>query len=192
MIRLAVELPQGRIAVKIVTILSVLIVLSSCVGKYGETIIELPKPIEDKDKIFRGGYGLITIRYTPPPPPVFELNNYSESIEFNKIRTEFGIPDKATIVDFMVDLTVYNPMVTQKSGNAKFDSYVVNAIRTWGYTRYGRGVIKIKIDTPKRKVIVAPRNIKLAESEPGKPPPYVGKVRELVKIFGFTIVEGNL
>ncbi len=181
-----------RLSVKALAFLSILSLLSSCVGRYGETIIDIPKPIEDKDKLFRGGYGVITIRYTPPPPPVFELNNYSDAMEFNKIRTEFGIPDKPVIVDFMVDLTVYNPMLAQKSGNARFDSYVVNAIRTWGYTRYGRGMMKVKIDVPKRRVVVDASGIRLAESEPGKPAPYIGKPRDLVKIFGFNIVEGKL
>ncbi len=177
------------------TLIPVILVISfiaSCGGKYGETIIDLPRPIEDEDKIFRGGYGLITIRYTPPPPPVFELNKYSEAIEFEKVRMEVGIPDKAVILDFAVDLTVYNPIVTQRSGNARFDTYIVNAVRTWGYTRYGRGILKIKVDAPKRKVIVDPSRIRLMESEPGKPAPYIGKPRELVKVYGFNIVEGRL
>ena len=181
-----------RFARVIVLFPFLIILLSSCVGQRGETIIDLPKPIEDKDKIFRGGYGLITIRYTPPPPPVFELNNYSEGIEFDKIRAEIGIPDKAVIIDFTIDLTVYNPHVAQRSGNSKFDAYVMNAVRTWGYTRYGMGTMKLKIDAPKRRVVVDPSGIKLIESEPGKPAPYIGKARKLVKIFGFNIVEGRL
>ncbi len=166
--------------------------LFSCAKKSGETIINVPNPIEDKDKIFRGGYGLVEIVYTPPPPPIFQLNNYAEAIDFDKLKREFGIPDKPVVIEFSVDLTVMSPIIQAKSGNSRFDNHIIDIVKTWGYTRYGRGVIKMSIDMPKRKAIVDPSNIRLAEPEPGKPAPSIAPTRNLVKVFGFNIVEGRL
>lgn len=167
-------------------------ILFSCAKKTGETIINVPNPIEDKDKIFRGGYGLVEIVYTPPPPPIFILNNYAEALDFDKIKKEFGIPDKPVVVEFAIDLTVMSPIIMAKSGNSRFDNYVVDVVKGWGYTRYGRGLLKMSVDLPKRKVIVDPSGIRLIEPEPGKPAPSIAPVRNLVKVFGFNIVEGKL
>jgi hypothetical protein len=176
----------------LILLLLLAILAFSCGNKVGETVINVPNPIEDKDKIFRGGYGLVEIVYTPPPPPIFELNNYVEALDFEKIRKEYGIPDKPVIVEYTVDLTVMAPVIQAKSGNSRFDNYVLDVVKNWGYTRYGRGVLKIAIDVPKRKVIVDGSGIRKAEPEPGRPEPTIAPARNLVKAFGFNIVEGRL
>ncbi|OQX89497.1 MAG: hypothetical protein B6D65_02885 [candidate division Zixibacteria bacterium 4484_93] len=171
--------------------LILILLLVSC-GGTGETIIDLPPEIEDKDLLLKPGYGLITIRYVPPPPPVFAVVNYSEAIDFDKIQRDIGIPDKPCIVEYLVDVAVMSAYISQRSGNAKFDTYVLNAIRTWGYDNCGRGLMRVKIDVPKRKATVDASSIKLNPQEPGRPEPTIGSTRSLVKINGFSIVAGTI
>ncbi len=154
-----------------------------------ESYINLP---EGPKILFRGGMGKITIRYTPPPDPIFRISNATEYIEFQYIKDNFGIPDKPIIVEYTVETSVISPIIVQRTNNPQFNDYIVRALQGWIYTRYGRGVMRISVDVAKKRIVVDPSGIKLAQQEPGRPAPRLGNVRELVRQTGFTVVAGSL
>jgi len=84
---------------QILALLLLLVVISiiGCGGKSGESYINLP---EGPKILFRGGIGKITIRYVPPPDPIFRISNAMEYIEFPFIKENYGIPDKPLIIDY--------------------------------------------------------------------------------------------
>ena len=179
-----------KIIMKCALLFSVLVlVLSGCGGGAGESYINLP---EGPKILFRGGIGKITIRYTPPPDPIFRISNATEYIEFKTAKEKYGIPDKPLIVEYTVEMSVISPIIIQRTNNPQFNDYVIRTILGWNYTPYGRGPMRISVDMAKKRIIVDADEIRLAEQEPGRPAPKKGNVRELVRQTGFTVVSGNL
>ncbi len=176
---------------QILALLLLLVVISiiGCGGKSGESYINLP---EGPKILFRGGIGKITIRYVPPPDPIFRISNAMEYIEFPFIKENYGIPDKPLIIDYTVENAVISPVIIQRTGNPQFNEYVLRVLQSWTYTRFGKGPMRISVDVAKKRISVDASNIKLAEQEPGRPAPKMGNVRELVKQTGFTVVAGSL
>ena len=166
-----------------------IIVIVGCTGETGESYINLP---ETPKIIFRGGIGKITIRYTPPPDPIFRISNATEYIEFQTIKEQYGIPDKPLIIEYTVETAVISPIKIQRTNNPLFDDHIIRVLQSWLYTPYGRGPVRISVDVAKKRIVVDVSNIRLAEQEPGRPAPKMGNVREIVRQTGFTIVEGGL
>ncbi|MBN2542409.1 hypothetical protein JXI42_06040 [bacterium] len=163
-------------------------VVISCFEESGDSYVNLP---EGPKTIFRGGYGKVVIRYFPPPPPIFKVAQASYLIDFDEIKKNYGIPDKPLIVQFLVQTSVMSPIVSQKTANAPFNSYIISVVQSWIYTRYGTGSLKMKIDVAKKKIWVDPTGIKLIEAEPGKPRPSKAPGRQMIAANGFTIIEGS-
>ena len=163
--------------------------LSGCGGESGESYINLP---EGPKILFRGGIGKITIRYVPPPDPIFRISNAMEYIEFKYIKDNFGIPDKPLIVEYTVETAVISPIIIQRTSIPQFNDYVLRVLQTWTYTRYGKGPIRISIDVANKRIGVDISQIRLAEQEPGRPAPKLGNVREIVRQTGFTVVAASL
>jgi len=178
-----------KILVVALLLLTAFISFIGCGGEYGESYITIP---EGPKILFRGGIGKITIRYVPPPDPIFRISNATEYLEFKIIKDKYGIPDKPLIIEYTVETSVIAPIITQRTGNPQFNDYVQRCLQSWIYTRFGRGVVRISVDVAKKRIVVDVSNIRLSEQEPGRPEPKMGNVRELVKQMGFTIVDGNL
>ncbi|RKZ35004.1 hypothetical protein DRQ33_00920 [bacterium] len=168
---------------------AIILCMIGCEGKAGESYINLP---EGPKILFRGGIGKITIRYVPPPDPIFRISNAMEYIEFDYIKDNYGIPDKPLIVEYTVETAVIAPIIIQRTSNPQFNDYIMRCLQSWTYTRFGKGPIRIMVDVAKKRIAVDPANVRLAEQEPGRPPPKMGTVRELVKQMGFIVVGGNL
>jgi len=178
------------IVICVPVLLFVLLLLGGCGGRAsGESYFNLP---EGPKLLFRGGYGKITIKYTPPPDPIFRIANATQYIEFSTIKDNYGIPDKPIIVDYSVETSVMNPDIAQKTGNPGFDNYVMKSIQSWVYTRYGIGRVRLMVDVAKKKITVDKSGIVLIEAEKGRPAPKFGNPRDMVRAIGFTVVEGRL
>ncbi len=177
-------------SIKIALLLALLsLLVLGCGGGGGESYINLP---EGPKIIFRGGLGKITIRYTPPPPPIFRIANATDYIEFNYIKENYGIPDKPIIVEYTVEVSVISPTIIQRTSLPQFNDYIVRVIQGWTYTRFGKGAMRIKVDVAKKRIEVDPGRIVLVEAEAGKEVPRLGNVREMVRQVGFTVVKGTL
>ena len=170
-------------------LLMAIIAIVGCGGETGESYINVP---EGPKIIFRGGVGRITIRYTPPPDPVFRISNATEYIEFQLIKEKYGIPDKPLIVEYTVETAVISPVKIQRTNNPLFDDYIIRVLQGWLYTPYGRGPVRIAVDVAKKRIVADAGNIKLAEQDPGRPAPKIGSAREIVRQTGFTVVESSL
>ena len=166
-----------------------IIVFSGCQKETGDSYFNLP---EGPKIIFKGGYGKITIRYTPPPDPVFKVATTPSYIEFDEIKEQYGIPDKPILVKFLVDVSVTGLTVATPTANSRFNDYVQKVAQDWTYTRFGRGQMKMKVDVAKKRITVDASEIGLIEPEKGRPVPIVGNPRDLVKATGFTIIAGKL
>ncbi|MCD6594427.1 hypothetical protein DRQ29_05065 [bacterium] len=170
-------------------LLAGIISIIGCGDKSGESYINLP---EGPKILFRGGIGKITIRYVPPPDPIFRISNAMEYVEFPYIKDNYGIPDKPLIIDYTVENSVIAPVVIQRTSIPQFNDYILRILQSWTYTRFGKGPMRISVDVAKKRISVDVSNIRLAEQEPGRPMPKMGNMRELVKQMGFTVVTGNL
>lgn len=180
---------MGR-AIRISTIMFFILMLNNgCERASGDSYINLP---EGPKILFRGGFGKITIRYTPPPDPIFQIANATEYIEFEYVKQNFGVPDKPFLVEYTVESSVSSLSPIEKTSDPNFNDYICRAIRSWIYTRYGIGPMRIKVDVPKRRITVDDSQIRLAEQEPGRPVPRKGNVRDMVRQTGFTVVAGSL
>jgi len=155
----------------------------------GDSYFNLP---EGPKIIFRGGYGKITIKYTPPPDPIFKIANATQYIEFDQIKESYGIPDKPMIVEYLVETSVMGISPVQKTANPLFNDYIVKCISSWVYTRFGKGAVRIQIDVAKKKITVDTQGVQLLEAEKGRPTPVIGNARDLVRSSGFTIVYGRI
>ncbi len=178
---------------KFITIGLIIILLSivmlGCASKGGESYINLP---EGPKIIFRGGLGKITLRYTPPPDPIFRIANATDYVEFDIVKESYGIPDKPLIVEYIVDSAVISPSILQRTGSPRFNDYIIRVLQSWIYTRYGYGPIRIKVDVAKKRIEVDLSQIRLIEAEPGKPDPKLGSVRDIVRQTGFTVVRAEM
>lgn len=170
-------------------LLSLSVLICGCETTTGESYINLP---EGPKILFRGGFGKITIRYTPPPDPIFQIANATEYIEFEYIKKNFGVPDKPFLVEYTVESSVSSFSPIEKTSDPNFNDYIGRVVRSWIYTRYGVGPMRIKIDVPKKRITVDDSQIRLAEQEPGRPAPRKGNVRDMVRQTGFTVVSGSL
>ena len=166
-----------------------LLLFVGCGGSSGESYINLP---EGPKILFRGGIGKITIRYTPPPDPIFRISNATEYIEFQTIKEKYGIPDKPLIVEYTVETSVISPIIIQRTNNPQFNDRIIRVLQGWVYTPYGRGPMRISVDMAKKRIVVDANEIRLSEQEPGRPAPKKGNVREMVRQTGFTVVSGDL
>jgi len=179
-------MPKSIVKALICLIIPMMLIMGCSSGE-GESYINLP---EGPKIIFRGGIGKITIRYTPPPDPIFRISNATEYIEFQVIKEKFGIPDKPIIVEYTVETAVISPIIIQRTNNPQFNDYIIRVLQGWIYTPFGRGPMRISVDMAKKRIAVTANNIRLSEQEPGRPAPKLGTVREMVRQMGFTVVSG--
>ena len=178
-----------RFLVIILLFITGLVLISCDSVEEGESYLNLPT---GPKVMFRGGFGKITIRYFPPPPPVFKVAQATQYLEFKEIKNRYGIPDKPLIVEYLVQTSVMSAIVTQRTANSQFNDYAIKTIQSWMYTRFGKGALRVKIDVAKRKIWVDASDIGLIEPEPGKPQPSVASGRQLVKCTGFTVHSGEI
>jgi len=164
-------------------------VFVSCDIEGGESYVTLP---EAPKVIFRGGIGKITIRYVPPPDPIFRISNAMDYIEFKTIKDSYGVPDKPLIIEYTVETSVLYPNIRQRTESPQFNDYALRVVQSWKYTRFGTGSMKVAIDVAKKKITVDASQIRLVDQEPGRPAPKIGNVRELVRQNGFTVVAGTI
>ncbi len=177
-----------RIIPSVILLVSILVFVGCGTGT-GESYINLP---EGPKILFRGGIGKITIRYTPPPDPIFRISNATDYIEFQTLKEKYGIPDKPLIIEYTVETAVISPIIIQRTNNPQFNDRVIRVLQGWIYTPYGRGPMRISVDMAKKRIAVNASEIRLSEQEPGRPAPKLGNVREMVRQTGFTVVAGNM
>jgi hypothetical protein len=182
---------RNRTLIPSLILVSFLIILgfTGCKGQSGESYFNLP---EGPKIIFRGGFGKITIKYTPPPDPIFKVANATSYIEFDVIKDQFGIPDKPIVVEYLVETSVMSIYPSTATANPRFNDYITKCVQSWVYTRFGKGQMRVMVDVAKKKIVVDTDGIMLLEAEKGRPKPVRGSPRDLVRATGFTIVDGDL
>jgi len=168
-----------------------LILISSCdTGTSGESFVDIP---DGPKQIFRGGYGNIVIKYQPPPEPIFKVDNATRYLDFNQLQQKYGIIEQPLVVAYNVKSSVVSVSIESNTLEPAFDSEVIAVIKSWIYSRWGFGRMKIKVEMARSRITVDRRGIDLAEPVPGQSVPTFGESKEMVASYGFNkVIEGNL
>ena len=168
-----------------------LLLVSSCdTGATGESFVDIP---DGPKQIFRGGYGNIVIKYQPPPEPIFKVDNATRYLDFNQLQQKFGIVEQPLVVAYNVKSSVISASIESNTLEPGFDSEVLAVIKSWIYSRWGFGRMKIKVEMSRSRITVDRRGISLADAVPGQSIPTFGELKEMVASYGFNkVIEGNL
>ncbi len=181
----------------IVVILSSLILLpflfssSGCkTGAEGESFFET----SDGPKIiFRGGYGNIVIKYQPPPEPIFKVGNATQYIDFNKLQQKYGVVEQPLIVSYNVKSSVIGASIESNTLDPSFDNEIIAIIKSWTYTRWGFGRVKVKVEMARSRITVDLTGANLADRVPNQSMPRFGEAKDMVAAYGFNkVVMGEI
>jgi len=172
-------------------VLLTLIVISGCrTGIEGESFFETP---DGPKIIFRGGYGNIVIKYQPPPEPIFKVGNATQYVDFNKLQQKFGIVEQPLIISFNVKSSVIGATVESNTLDPNFDSEIIAIVKSWTYTRWGFGRMKVKVEMARSRITVDLGGANLADRVPNQSMPRFGEAKEMVAAYGFNkIVTGEI
>jgi len=148
---------------------------------------------EDGPKIiFRGGYGNIVIRYQPPPEPIFKVGNATRYLDFNELYEKYGVIDQPLVISYQVRTSVMSTTIDRNTLSPTFDQEVDAIIRSWTYTRWGGGRLRVRVEMARSRITVDLRNTSLADRVPNMKMPDYGEAKDMVAAHGFTVVLGNI
>lgn len=143
--------------------------------------------------IFRGGYGNIVIKYQPPPEPIFKVGNATQYIDFNKLQQKFGVVEQPLIISYNVKSSVIGATIESNTLDPSFDNEVMAIIKSWTYTRWGFGRVKVKVEMSRSRITVDLTGANLADRVPNRSMPRFGEAKEMVAAYGFNkVVLGEI
>lgn len=143
--------------------------------------------------IFRGGYGNIVIKYQPPPEPIFKVGNATAYLDFNQLQQKYGIVEQPLVISYNVKSSVMSASVEKNTLDPAFDNEVLAIIKSWTYTRWGFGRLKIKVEMARGRVTVDRSFANLADRVPNMSMPKFGDAKDLVAAYGFSkVVLGDI
>lgn len=155
-------------------------------GLEGESSFET----DDGPKIiFRGGYGNIVIKYQPPPEPIFQVGNATRYLDFNELQKKYGIVEQPLIISYTVKTSVMSATVESNTLDPAFDNEVLAVIKSWTYTRWGFGRLRIKVEMARSRVTVDMSGANLADRVPNMSMPRFGEAKDMVAAYGFAKVS---
>lgn len=166
-----------------ILILPLIISSTGCkTGAEGESFIETA---EGPKIIFRGGYGNIVIKYQPPPEPIFKVGNATQYIDFNQLQQKYGVVEQPLVVSFNVKSSVIGVTIESNTLDPAFDNEVIAIIKSWTYTRWGFGRVKVKVEMARSRISVDLTGASLADRVPNQSMPRFGEARDMVAAYGF-------
>jgi hypothetical protein len=173
-----------------VTILAIFLMSGCAKRAEGESHFESP---DGPKIIFRGGYGNIVIKYQPPPEPIFHIGNATRYVDFNELQQKFGVVEQPLVIAYMVKTSVMSATVESNTLNPAFDNELLAIIKTWTYTRWGFGRMKIKVEMAKSRITVDMSNANLADRVPNMSMPRFGEAKDMVAAYGFgKVTQGGI
>jgi len=176
----------------IITLLSgFLLSISGCkTGVEGESYFEPP---DGPKIIFRGGYGNIVIKYQPPPEPIFKVGNATRYIDFNQLQQKFGIIEQPLVITYHVKSSVMGASIEKNTLDPAFDNEIIAIIKSWTYTRWGFGRMKVKVEMARSRITVDMSGANLADRVPNMSIPKFGEAKDLVAAYGFSkVAQGDI
>lgn len=160
-----------------------------CDADSGSSFFNLP---EQPQEIFRAGYGKITIRYEPPPDPIFRVQAATQYIDLRDITASYRIPDRPLILELQVDMTVRNISVIAGTEYADLDRYIARICEGWTYTTWGRGYLRMSVNIRAEEIVVDASSIILETAPPDRAPTRVGNPQEMIRASNFRVVRGDI
>ncbi|MCK5832198.1 hypothetical protein KAH81_00850 [bacterium] len=171
---------------KVVVLSFVVILLAMSFGCRNAVEGESGFETEDGPKIiFRGGYGNIVIKYQPPPEPIFQVGNATRYLDFNELQKKFGIVEQPLILSYTVKTSVMSASIESNTLDPAFDNEILAVIKSWTYTRWGFGRLRIKIEMARSRVTVDMSGANLADRVPNMSMPRFGEAKDMVAAYGF-------
>ncbi|MCD6501594.1 hypothetical protein J7L01_03250 [bacterium] len=185
---------KNRLTVKLIAAMGVffaIMLFPGChAGVEGESHFEPP---DGPKIIFRGGYGNIVIKYQPPPEPIFHIGNATRYIDFTELQQKYGVVEQPLIISYNVKTSVMSTTVDQNTLDPAFDNEIIAIIKSWTYTRWGFGRMKIKIEMARNRITVDMSGAKLADRVPNMSMPRFGEAKTMVAAYGFSnITQGHI
>lgn len=175
-----------KLASKIAILLFAVIAIAMSSGCKGGIEGESSFETEDGPKIiFRGGYGNIVIKYQPPPEPIFMIGNATRYLDFNELQQKYGVVEQPLIVSYTVKTSVMSTMVESNTLDPSFDNEVLAIIKSWTYTRWGFGRVRIKVEMARSRITVDMSGANLADRVPNMSMPRFGEPKDMVAAYGF-------
>ncbi|GEM_PF-1437478 len=142
---------------------------------------------EDGPKIiFRGGYGNIVIKYQPPPEPIFMIGNATRYLDFNELQQKYGVVEQPLIISYTVKTSVMSTTVESNTLDPAFDNEILAIIKSWTYTRWGFGRMRIKVEMARSRITVDMSGANLADRVPNMSMPRFGESKDMVAAYGFS------
>ncbi|MFP4458752.1 MAG: hypothetical protein ACLFSQ_04080 [Candidatus Zixiibacteriota bacterium] len=160
-----------------------------CEGQAGDSYFNLPPAPKE---IFRGGYGRITIKYKPPPEPIFRVQSATQYIDLKDITEKYGVPDKPFVISLQIKGTVLSSRIIDETSKLQFNKYVEKTCKGWMYTQWGTGNLRVEVNVRTETITVDPSDIMLKDAGPDRAQTKVGNPYDLVRTAGFTVVEGKI
>jgi len=159
-------------------------------GAEGESFFETP---DGPKIIFRGGYGNIVIKYQPPPEPIFKVGNATQYIDFSKLQQKYGVVEQPLVISYNVKSSVIGATIESNTLDPNFDNEVIAIMKSWTYTRWGFGRMKVKVEMARSRVTVDLSGANLADRVANQSMPRFGEAKELVAAYGFNkVVLGEI
>lgn len=165
-----------------ILIVSVLLISGCGMGSAGESYFDPP---DGPKMIFRGGYGNIVIKYQPPPEPIFKIGFASAYLDYDMLYQKYGVVEQPLVITYVVKTSVSGADVRVNTLNPAFDAEVLSIIKSWTYTKWGFGRLKIKIEMAKSRITIDYTDALLAEGVPNQSLPRFGEPKDMVAAYGF-------
>jgi len=177
--------------ISIVLLTAIVMIISGCSsGTQGESYFDVP---DGPKIIFRGGYGNIVIKYQPPPEPIFKVGNATMYLDFERLRSKYGIVEQPLIVTYNVKTSVRGASFETNTLNPAFDNEIMAIVKSWTYTKWGFGQLKVKVEMARSRITVDMSNCSLADPVANRGMPKFGDPKDMVAAYGFSkVIRGSI
>jgi hypothetical protein len=147
---------------------------------------------DDPKNVFRSGYGSITIKYQPPPEPIFKIGNATSYLDFDQLFKKYSVIEEPLVITYMVKTSVTAADITFPSSSPAFNNEIKGIVKSWTYTKWGQGKIKLKIEVGARKITVDMTGLSTTEAQSTTSMPKIGSAKEVIASVGWDVVQGSV